>query len=101
MWYQINPIFNTMYQFIGEIKSTLYKEERPKYILLIDATPAEEKKLQDVSIGLQYRASFYKVEGNLFYSNASGLEQPLAQSLKRTLGHTNFLLAELQNFQFY
>lgn len=85
--------------FIDTVNSTAFSSVRPKYVLLIEATP-EEIKLLTQPMRFLYNNNnenfyFTRVSDCVFYCFASYNSGPLTKNLQRYLGHTNFILSEL------
>lgn len=85
--------------FINTINSTSWQTtSRPKYVLLINATPEETKLLTTPIVWPHYSSStltFEKISEDIFVTLDHYSSIPLTQLLSQKLGHNNFVLAEL------
>ena len=87
-----------MEPFLQNIKTSIFNSLRPRYLLVLQPTVDEEKKLlilTRLSIPYTVESYFEKINDTLFYSQSSYNLATMTKFVGVILQHENFLLCEI------
>lgn len=82
--------------FLKDVKAKyVTQDDNIRWILIIEGEAKELSEiLSNFDVG-QYRIKFTHMEGSLWYAKVGGHPQVITAALRRKLGHSNFVLAEI------